>query len=85
MTTPEPKTKIKRSFTAKVVSDKGDKTIVVTVNRTKVHPKYFKRYTVTRKYKVHDERNQYKVGDSVRVIECRPISKDKRWRVIYSN
>ena len=85
MTSPEAKTKIKRSFTAKVVSDKGDKTIVVTVNRTKVHPKYFKRYTVTRKYKVHDERNQYKVGDSVRVIECRPISKDKRWRVIYSN
>ena len=84
MTSPESKTKIKRSFTAKVVSDKGDKTIVVTVNRTKVHPKYFKRYTVTRKFKVHDERNQYKVGDSVRVIECRPISKDKRWRVIYS-
>jgi small subunit ribosomal protein S17 len=60
-----------------------DKTIVVSVIRVKVHPKYKKRYTVTKKYKVHDERNQYKVDDKVTFIECRPLSKDKRWRVIY--
>ncbi len=74
--------KIIRSFTGIVVSDKMDKTIVVKVNRTKVHPKYKKRYTVSDNYKVHDAQNKFKVGDKVNFVECRPLSKDKRWRVI---
>jgi small subunit ribosomal protein S17 len=75
--------KIRKKFSGIVTSDAMDKTIVVSVIRVKVHPKYKKRYTVTKKYKVHDERNQYKVDDKVTFIECRPLSKDKRWRVIY--
>ena len=76
------KKKIIRSFTGTVVSDKMDKTIVVRIDRTKVHPKYKKRYTTSRNYKVHDPKNQFKVDDKVNFIECRPLSKDKRWRVI---
>ena len=75
---------IKRSFTGVVVSDKMDKTIVVRVDRTKIHPKYKKRYTLSRRYKVHDEKNKFQIGDKVNFIECRPLSKDKRWRVVYS-
>jgi small subunit ribosomal protein S17 len=75
---------IKKKFNGVVMSDKMDKTIVVKVESVKVHPKYKKRYTVSRKYKVHDEKNQYKEGDKVIFTECRPISKDKKWRVIYS-
>jgi len=71
-----------RKFSGVVVSDKNDKTIVVRVDSIKKHPKYQKRYTVSRKYKVHDEANQYKVADQVNFIECRPFSKDKKWRVI---
>lgn len=74
------KTVIKRKFKGVVASDKMEKTIVVKVERTKVHPRYKKRYTVSRKYKVHDEKNQYKTGDKVTIVECRPISKHKRWR-----
>jgi small subunit ribosomal protein S17 len=74
---------IKRKFNGVVVSDKMDKTITVSVESVKVHPKYKKRYTVSKKYKVHDEKNLYKEGDKVEFLECRPLSKDKRWRVIY--
>ena len=74
--------KIKRAFTGTVVSDKMDKTIVVKVDRTKIHPKYKKRFTISKKYKVHDFENKFKTGDKVRFIECRPLSKDKRWRVL---
>lgn len=74
---------IKRKFSGLVVSDKMDKTRVVVVATVKVHPLYKKRYTVSKKYKVHDEKNLYKTGDKVRFIECRPLSKDKRWRMIY--
>ena len=73
---------ISRTFDGVVVSDKGDKTIVVKVDSVKKHPKYQKRYTVSRKYKVHDEKNQFHTGDKVSFIECRPLSRDKRWRVI---
>lgn len=73
---------LSRKFFGIVVSDKNDKTIVVKVETVRKHPKYQKRYTVSRKYKVHDEANQYKVGDKVSFVECRPLSKDKRWRVI---
>ena len=72
---------IKRSFTGTVISDKMDKTIVVKVNRTKIHPKYHKRYTISKNYKVHDKENKFKTNDKVSFVECRPISKDKRWKV----
>lgn len=77
----KPATIIKK-FNGVVVSDKNDKTIVVKVESVKVHPKYKKRYVVSRRYKVHDEKNQYKVGDKVIFIECRPLSRDKRWRTL---
>ncbi len=78
------KTVIKKQFDGIVVSDVMDKTIVVRVDRVKVHPKYKKRFTVSRKYKVHDEKNKFKTADKVSFVECRPFSKDKRWRVLYS-
>lgn len=71
----------KRKFTGTVVSDKMDKTIVVLVTTRKWHPKYEKQYTVSKRYKVHDEYNEYKVGDVVTFYECRPLSKEKRWYV----
>lgn len=74
---------IKKTFSGVAVGDKMDKTVVVKIDRIKVHPKYGKRYTVSRKYKVHDEKNKFKIGDKVNFIECRPLSKDKRWRVLY--
>lgn len=80
--TKESKSVIKRKFGGVVVSDKSDKTIVVEVSKTKLHPKYLKRYVVSKKYKVHDPENKYKVGDQVFFVECRPISKDKKWRVM---
>lgn len=79
--TPE-KEAIHRRFSGVVVSDKMDKTIVVKVELTKVHPKYGKRFVETAKYKVHDEKNQFKAGDKVNFVECRPLSRDKRWRVV---
>ncbi len=77
----EKKEVISRKFNGVVVSDKSDKTIVVKVESVKVHPKYRKRYTVSRKYKVHDEKNEFKTGDKVTFVECRPLSRDKSWRV----
>jgi len=74
---------IKKKFNGVVVSDKMNKTVVVRVDTVKIHPKYRKRYTVSKKYKVHDEKEQFKIDDKVTFIECRPLSKDKRWRVIY--
>lgn len=75
--------KILRRLEGVVVSDKQDKTINVLVESVKVHAKYNKRYTTSKKYKVHDEKNQYKEGDKVVFEQCRPLSKDKTWRVIY--
>jgi len=74
---------IKKRFDGFVVSDKMNKTIVVKVDSTKIHPKYKKRYTSSKKYKVHDEKESFHIGDKVSFTECRPISKDKKWRVIY--
>jgi len=74
--------KIKRIFKGIVVSDKSDKTVVVKIDRVKMHSKYHKRYTVSKNFKAHDEKNEYKTGDKVIIQECRPLSKDKRWRVI---
>ena len=65
-----------------VVSDKMDKTVVVTVERRKKHRLYHKVVSLTQRYKAHDETNQCRLGDVVRIEECRPMSKEKRWRVI---
>jgi len=75
--------KINKIFGGIVVSDKMAKTIVVEVETTKLHPKYKKRYKVSHRFKVHDEKGQFKVGDKVKFIECRPLSKDKKWRALY--
>jgi small subunit ribosomal protein S17 len=66
----------------RVVSDKMQKTVVVSVERRVPHPVYGKMVTRTKKYKAHDEENSSKVGDRVRIMETRPLSKDKRWRVV---
>jgi small subunit ribosomal protein S17 len=64
-----------------VVSDKMDKTVVVEVERTTRHPIYGKVLRRSTKFKAHDERNECRTGDQVRIMECRPLSKDKSWRV----
>ena len=64
-----------------VVSDKNDKTVVVRVEKRFMHPKYKKYVKVHRKYAAHDENNTYKNGDTVKIIESRPISKTKKWVV----
>ena len=71
-----------KKFQGTVVNDKMDKTIVVKVNRTRIHPLYKKRYTISKRYKVHDPKGEAKVDDKVIFEECRPLSKDKRWRLI---
>jgi len=68
--------------TGLVVSDKMDKTVVVRIDRRMPHPQYGKMVTRTRKLKAHDEENSAKLGDLVRIMETRPLSKDKRWRVV---
>ena len=74
--------KIKKTRTGKVVSDKMDKTIVVAVEDHVKHPLYNKIVKRTYKLKAHDENNECKVGDTVKVMETRPLSKDKRWRLV---
>lgn len=64
-----------------VVSDKMDKTVVVRVDRLKMNLKYRKRYKVSKKYKAHDEENKFKIGDVVKIIENKPLSREKRWVV----
>ncbi len=71
----------KKRYTGIVTSDKMDKTIVVTVTTRKLHPLYKKYVMSTKKVKAHDETNSAGMGDTVRVVECRPISKDKSWRL----
>ena len=65
-----------------VVSDKMQKTVVVKIDRRVPHPTYGKMVTRTKKVKAHDEENSAKLGDTVRIVETRPLSKDKRWRVV---
>ncbi len=71
----------KKTFTGQVVSDAMDKTIVVAITTRSLHPLYKKYVKQTKKVKAHDERNEARVGDTVRVVECRPLSKDKSWRL----
>ena len=72
----------KKSFTGQVVSDKIDKTIVVAISSRRLHPLYKKYVTTTKKVKAHDERNEANIGDTVRIVESRHISKDKCWRLV---
>ncbi|HLD81803.1 MAG TPA: 30S ribosomal protein S17 [Patescibacteria group bacterium] len=80
----EQKLKTGRTFTGVVVSVAMNKTITVKVESTKKHPKYEKRFLQTRKFLVHDEKGTFVVGDEVTFVECRPLSKRKRWKVIYN-
>ena len=72
----------RKTRTGRVVSDKMDKTIVVAIEENVSHPLYKKIIKRTSKFKVHDEENECRTGDRVRVIETRPLSKDKRWRLV---
>ncbi len=78
----EKKKNTHRRLTGEVVGTKMDKTALVQVERTVIHPKYLKRYVRSNKFKVHDEKNELKVGDKIVFEECRPLSKDKRWRLV---
>ena len=65
-----------------VVSDQNDKTVTVLVERQFAHPLYTKQVKKTKKYRAHDEKNEFQKGDVVRIVETRPLSKTKRWRVV---
>ena len=71
----------RKTRTGRVISDKMDKTVVVLVKSSRRHPLYKKVVRHTSKFKAHDEANTCKVGDVVKIVETRPLSKDKRWRV----
>ena len=73
---------LRKTRTGKVVSDKMDKTIVVAVENHVKHPLYKKIVKKTYKLKAHDENNECRIGDTVKVMERRPLSKDKRWRLV---
>ncbi len=72
----------KRILQGTIVSDKGDKTVIVKVERRLTHPLYKKTIRRSKRYAAHDEANQYKAGDVVRIEECRPMSKTKTWAVV---
>ncbi|MBI2603998.1 MAG: 30S ribosomal protein S17 [Candidatus Harrisonbacteria bacterium] len=71
-----------RTLEGLVVSDKMQKTVVVAVSETRMNPKYLKQYNVTRRLKAHDEARAYHTGDRVVIEETRPLSRDKRWKVV---
>ena len=75
----------RRVLSGRVTSDKMDKTVTVLVNRRVIHPLYKKFISRSKKYAAHDELNQCKVGDNVRIEECRPISKRKSWLLVERN
>ncbi|MDD3113009.1 MAG: 30S ribosomal protein S17 [Candidatus Izemoplasmatales bacterium] len=72
----------RRTFIGKVVSDKNDKTITVLVTTYKTHPLYNKRVISSKKFHAHDEKNEAKIGDTVKIVECRPLSHLKRFRLL---
>jgi len=76
-----PETAFKRKLVGRVVSDKMDKTVVVEVVRRAPHPVYKKYVPQRTRYKAHDERNEFKTGDRVEIVEHRPLSREKRWKV----
>ena len=72
----------RRVLTGTVVSDKSAKTVIVRVSRRVMHPLYKKTVSKSKKYAAHDEKNACKIGDTVKIRECRPISKRKTWEVV---
>jgi len=72
----------KRQLQGIITSNKMANTVVVKVERVKEHPKYKRRYRIHKKYKAHFDEEEYALGDKVVIEECRPISKDKKWKVI---
>ena len=72
----------KKELNGKVIKDKNDKTVVVLVKRRYSHPFFKKVITSSKKYHAHDENNKFKIGDDVRIIESKPYSKMKKWKVI---
>ncbi|WP_281109828.1 MULTISPECIES: 30S ribosomal protein S17 [Alkalispirochaeta] len=76
------KTEGRKTAQGRVVSNKMDKTIVIRVEGRQVHPLYKKYVSFSKKVKAHDESNEANVGDLVRIVESRPISRDKRWRLV---
>ena len=74
--------KAKQELIGKVVSDKNDKTITVLVETYKTHPLYGKRVKYSKKYAAHDEKNEAKVGDTVKIVETRPLSRTKHYRLV---
>ncbi|PIP26369.1 MAG: 30S ribosomal protein S17 [Candidatus Moranbacteria bacterium CG_4_9_14_3_um_filter_40_7] len=77
------KNKILLRKKGEVVGDKMDKTIAVSVVSFETHPKYKKKYKVIKRYKAHDPENKFKAGEKVEIIPCRPISKEKKFKVVY--
>ncbi len=73
---------LRKTRVGRVVSDKMDKTVVVAVETFVTHPLYKKQIKKTTKFKAHDENNECKTGDRIRIMETRPLSKDKNWRVV---
>ncbi len=76
---------MKRRLKGTVISDKQDKSVVVRVEALKSHPIYRKKYKTTSKFMAHDENGKFKIGDIVTIEESRPLSKNKRWRVVEEN
>lgn len=74
--------KLKRTLSGRVTSNKMDKTVTVLVERRLKHPLYGKFITRSKKYHAHDDKNQYSIGDLVQIVECRPLSRTKSWKVI---
>lgn len=72
----------KRQLKGIIVSNKMQKTVVVEVERVKEHPRYKRRYKVHKKYKAHYNEGEFKIGEKVIIEECRPISKDKKWKIL---
>ena len=72
----------RKTLVGRVVSDKMDKTIVIAIETMTLHPIYKKRVKSTTKFKAHDEKNVAQTGDKVRIMETRPLSRDKRWRLV---
>lgn len=72
----------RRKFTGEVISTAMDKTIVVRAISAKLHPKFKKQYQTSKKFHVHDEKGEASVGERVKFMECRPLSKTKRWRLV---
>ena len=73
------KKSVKKGKVGVVVSDKMDKTVVVKIDRLKMHAKYKKKYKISKKYKAHDAENEFKIGDKVEIVEVKPMSKEKKW------